>query len=155
MDNEERKMAEEIFNTTSMLLAEAKDDRGIPPTYFIVKDKMMTPLIGAPDITHGHLAGTAVNVAHEWDADAVILICEQYMITMHKDDAEIQDYMDGTKRPSESPDAKPFLTLIYMNKIGESESFVGEIIKSLNGVRYVPDPYWIDEAVTNMITPWA
>jgi len=155
MEDEIREMAEEIFNTTSMLLAEMAEDRGFPPMYFIVKDKKLNPLVGAPGITVGELSGTAVNVAHEWDAEAIILICEQYMMSLHKDDIEIQDYLNGTKKPSESKDAKPYLTLIYMSKTGEAESFVGEIIKSLNGIRYVPEPYWIEESATNMITPWA
>ena len=154
MDEDERQMAKELFDTASMLIAE-NGERGIPPMYFIVKDKQMNPLVGAPGVTYQELAGSAVNVAHEWDADAIMLVCEQHMLSMHKDSAEIKEYLDGIKKPSESPDSKPYLTLIYMSKFGDAESLIGEIVQALNGVRYVPESNWIAESATNMITPWA
>ena len=151
MDQEEKQLVEELFNTTALLLAEQGE---ISPIYFIVKDKMMNPVVAFPGISFQHLANSTVNMAHEFNADAVILICEQWMIKMHKDSEEIKDYIDGNKRPSESPDAKSYLTLTHMAADGETISLVGEIHLSPNGVRFVRDIQWIENAVTNMITPW-
>jgi len=152
MDQEEKKLVEELFNTTSILLA---DQGEISPIYFIVKDKMMNPVVAFPGISLQHLANSTVNMAHEFGADAVILICEQWMLEMHKDDEEIKEYIDGSKRPSESPDAKAYLTLTHMASDGETSSMIGEIHLSPNGIRFVRETKWIDNAVTNMITPWA
>lgn len=152
MNQKEREMAEELFNTTSLVLS----DKGeISPIFFIVKDKGLNPLVGAPGMTMQELSTTAVNVAHEMDAEAIILICEQWMVQMRKDDENLKGYLDGSKRPSEHPSSEAYLTLIYMSKIGEAESLIGKVHLSPNGVRFTREIQWIDDAVTNIITPWA
>ena len=152
MDQEEKEMSEEVFNTVSLVLA----DKGrVTPMYLIVKDKMMNPVVGHPGVTTQQLASSAVNVAHEINADAIVLVCEQWMVKMKKGTKEAQDYLDGTKRPSESPDAKSYLTLTYMDKNGKASSLIGKIHTSLNGVNFIRDSEWIDDTATNMITPWA
>jgi hypothetical protein len=152
MDQEEKEMSEEVFNGASMVLA---DQGRVTPVYLIVKDKLMNPVVGHPGITAQQLASSAVNIAHEINADAIVLVCEQWMVKMKKGTKEAQDYLDGTKRPSESPDAKSYLTLTYMEKTGEASSLIGKIHTSLNGVNFIRDSKWIDDTATNMITPWA
>ncbi len=151
MDQKEKEMSEEIFNTLSIVLAEQGE---VAPLYFIVKDKVMDPIVGHPGVTHQHLASITVNMAHETNADAVVLVCEQWMVKLKKDTKDAQDYIDGTKRPSQSPDAEPYLTLTYMTKNGEASSLIGKVHTSPNGVRFIRETEWISETTTNMIVPW-
>lgn len=153
MDQAERTMAEQIFNVASIAMAEKGE---LAPMYFIILGGMMNPLVGAPDMPYQDLAAAAVNVAHETDADAIILICEQTALQFDKNDPDMKDYLDGIRRPSESPKAEDYLTLIYMSKDGQAESLIAKIHKSLNGIRHIKDdPKWIVDAATNIITPWA
>lgn len=151
MEKEKRAQLEDLFNTTSLLLAEHGQ---IPPIYFIDNDGQMNPVVAAEDVTVDQLASTAISVANEWNAEGVMLICEQSMLAMDKNDPGLKDYLDGVRRPSDSPDAKPALTLTYMSDAGECVSIIAEIHKSPNGIRYVDETKWIDDAATNMITPW-
>ena len=151
MNEEDRKMAEDLFNTTSIILAEKGQ---ISPIYFIVKDNMLNPIVGWAGITIQHLANLTVSLAHDTEADAVIFICEQWMVKMSKDSEEVKDYLDGTKRPSESPDAESYLTLTYMTKYGVANSLIAKIHTSTNGIKYVRETEWINNTATNMITPW-
>jgi hypothetical protein len=152
MNKETRKISEDLFNTTSIILAE---NGKISPIYFIVKDDMLNPIVGYPGITIQHLANLTVSLAHDTNADAVIFICEQWMVKIHKDSDEVKNYLDGTKRPSESPNAESYLTLTYMTKYGVANSLIAKIHTSTNGVKYVRETEWIDNTSTNMITPWA
>ncbi len=152
MNQEMIEMAEEVFNTTSIVLS---DQGQISPIFFIIKDGKMNPLVGAPEMDMQKVASIAVNVAHETDAEAIILVCEQMMISMKRDSPELKDYLDGTKRPSESKKAEEYLTLVYMSKTGDSSSLIAKIHHSLNGIRFVRDNQWIENSVTNIITPWA
>jgi len=152
MDKEEKEMSEELFNTVSIVLAEQGQ---VAPIYFIIKDKTMNPVAGHPGITVQQLANTSVNIAHEINADAIVLICEQWMVKMKKGSKEAQDYLDGTKKPSEASDAEAYLTLTYMSKTGEAESLIGKIRRSPNGVNFIRDSKWIPVTAINMITPWA
>lgn len=152
MNKENREIAEDLFNTTSIILAE----RGkISPIYFLIKDNMLNPIIGYPEITVQQLANLTVSLAHDTAADAVIFICEQLMVTMDKNSEELEDYLDGSKRPSQSPDAKSYLTLTHMTKYGVANSLIAKIHTSTNGVHYVDETTWINNTATNMITPWA
>jgi hypothetical protein len=142
---------EEMFNIASLTLAE----KGyISPMYFIVKDDQLSPLVGAPGIEMEDLATAAVNFAHEFDADAIVLICEQVMVQFHKDDPRLQQYMDGTYEVKQSDERSEYLTLIHMMKDGEADSLIAKVITSLNGIRYVKESQWINETMTTMITPW-
>lgn len=152
MNEDLKQMAEDVFNATSFVLTEKGE---IPPIYFIIKDGMMNPIVGSPGMTYNKLAATAVNIAHEWGAEAIIMIYEQTGLKIYKDNPEYQDYLDGIKRPSEASNSEDYLTLIYMSKEGQAESLVAKIEKTMNGIRYIKeDPTWMDKTVTNMITPW-
>jgi len=152
MDQEQTELSEKIFNSSSLVLAE---HGGVAPVFFIVKDKGLNPIVGVTDFTIQELANQAVNTAHEMNADAIILVCEQWMIKMDKNDERLKDYIDGNKRPSESSLAEEYLTLTHMTKVGEASSLIGKIHTSPNGVKYVRESSWINDTVTNMITPWA
>jgi len=152
MNKEDVDMAEDLFNTVSIILAE---NGKISPMYFVIKDDTLNPIVGVPGITIQHLANLTVNIAHDIDADAVIFICEQWMVEMNKNSDEVKDYLDGNKRPSESPDAKSYLTLTYMTKYGVADSLIAKIHTSTNGVNYIKETNWITNTSTNMITPWA
>ncbi len=152
MNKEDVEIAEDLFNTTSIILAEKGQ---ISPIYFIIKDNMLNPVVGYPDITIQHLANLTVDLAHNTDAEAVIFICEQYMVKMDKNSKELKDYLDGSKRPSESPNAESYLTLTYMTKYGVTDSLIAKIHISTNGIRYIKESNWINNTATNMITPWA
>jgi hypothetical protein len=42
-----------------------------------------------------------------------------------------------------------------MSKNGNASSLIAKIHTSLNGIRHVKENKWVDDTVTNMITPWA
>lgn len=146
-----KKRMEEIFNIASITLAEKGE---LSPMYFVITGDNLIPLIGH-GIDLDELAAAAVDTAHESNADAIVLLCEQTMVSLRKDDPELQDYINGKKRPSEAKNKEDYLTLTHMTKDGETDSIVAKIIMSPNGIRYVNEFKWISEAVTNMITPWA
>lgn len=152
MNKEDIEVAEDLFNTTSIILAERGE---ISPIYFIIKHNILNPVVAYPGITVQQLANLTVDIAHDADAEAVIFICEQWMVEMNKSSEELKDYLDGSKRPSESADAKLYLTLTYMTKYGVADSLIAKIHMSTNGIRYIRESKWVNNTSTNMITPWA
>lgn len=146
-----KEQIEEMYNIASITLAE---HGSLGPMYFLLKDGSVVPIMrNTEDIRD--VASIAVIAAQSIDADAIVLICEQWMLKMKKDDPNLQLYTDGILRPSDSDLKEAYLTLIHMTKDGEVDSLIGKINISPNGVKYVCETQWLETSVTNMITPWS
>ena len=144
---------EEMFNIAAMVLSERGE---LSPMYFVLKDNFLTPVVGTPEMSQQDVAAAVVNLAHEIDADAAILICEQWMVKFRKDDPNLQEYINGDYRPSQDEMRREaLLTLTHMTKDGEADSIISDIKMAPNGIRYTDGFKWIHETVTNMIMPWA
>lgn len=132
-----------------------KIGRAVPVYIMILPGNEVYPIvIQDKDISLTEYATMSMNIAEQYQAEAMILICEQYMISKTKDDPELQAYLTGVKRASEDPDNKKFLTLVYMDKSGDCESLIGEIFTDPIGTPFTRDSTWIEDAVTSMIMPW-
>jgi len=151
MDDEQKKLAEKLFNSLSLLLAEHGK---VVPLYFVVKDGQLTPLIVKSEVSMQQFATITMNYANEIDAEAVILACEQLMLRLPKNDENIQRILDGEIKPSDEKTSEPYLTLTYTERDGNTKSILAKIITSANGVRYTTDFEWINDTVTNLISAW-
>lgn len=147
-----REIAEDLFSRISMAMTQI--GRAVPVYIMILGNNDVFPIIIEQQIDLQEYANIAISVANEYNAEAMILICEQFMVSKQKGDAELQDMLDGKLRASQHPDRKEFLTLMYMDRTGKCESMIAEIHKDLSGTPFTRDFKWIDEAVTSMITPW-
>ena len=153
MDERTRKDLELIFTNNCFMISETGKVHTI---FFIIKNNEITPLFldeGASMPTDKYIT-FSLNAAHERDADAVILLGEQYMVTGHKDSADIAKLLSGEIKASEHPDKKANLVLSYMTAKGETDLLFGEIQTSAGGTRYVTDQKWTFNAATSVLVPW-
>jgi hypothetical protein len=151
MDEKRKAQAEQVFNSISLLLTEA--GTVLPTIFMILKDETVMPII-APQVPIKTLCSAAINAASEKDAEALMLICEQSILSLDKDDPRIEAYTSGLLKPSESEDSEDYLSLIYMSAEGECQTIMGKIHKDPAGVRYLRDHKWLDNAHTNVLVPW-
>lgn len=155
MDQKHKELAEEIFGKVSMALAESGNV--VPLFILILKDGSLLPiLVGNGETIDIQLyAVGAVNAAQEMDADAMIFICEQYMVSKTSKDSDLKPLLDGMIKASEHPDKEDYLTIIYMDKHGNCNSLISKIKKDIAGTRYAVDFEWIEYSVTNVLVPWS
>lgn len=154
MDETHKRLAEEIYGFASMDLAE----RGsFPPMFFLIKDNKYMPVLldpDGPEMDTETYASVVNSTADDNDCDAAVFVSEQWTITKPPDDEELQKYISGEKLPSEAEGRKDFLNLVYITAKGDIKSLSGEIKLSGNGVSYVEESNWMDDAFTNILTPW-
>ena len=154
MDEIHKKMAEELYGVASMTLAESGT---IYPIFYLIKGRDYMPVIIDPEgppvdtVTYASVVNSA---AQDQDCDAAIFISEQWTVIGKPSDEEMQKYIDGTKRPSEAEGRRDFLNLVYISAKGVIKSLTGEIKTSGNGIHYVEESEWMDDAHTNILTPW-
>jgi hypothetical protein len=155
MNQKHRELVEDVFGKVSMSLAES--GKIIPLFILILPDQSLLPIIvgNGEEIDLKLYSSGAINAAQEMDADAIIFICEQYMVSKIKGDPDLQPLLDGGIKPSEHPDKEDYLTIIYMEKDGNCESLVSKIKRDLAGTRYAVDFEWLEHSVTNMLTSWS
>ena len=149
-----KKIAEDLFNTASMQLAEHGH---FYPTFFMVKDDKYIPVMmhpGSDEIDLATYASIVNSAAQDEDVDAVILISEQWTVIGKINDEEMKAYEEGIKKPSEAEGRSDFLNLVYISACGDVRSISGKIKKSPHGIMYIDGYDWMDSATTNVITPW-
>lgn len=153
MKETHKAICEDLFNKVSMGMTEI--GRAMPVFLLMLPGDEVFPVILADmDMTVEGYAQITSNVATDMGAEAVILICEQIMVSREEGEKDLRGLLDGTIRPSELPDKKEYLTLMYVNIDGEINSIIAEIHSDPIGTRYTKDQKWMEEAVTNMIYPW-
>jgi hypothetical protein len=153
MNEDHKLIAEDLYSKVSMAMTQIGKTT---PIYIMVLpgNEVYPIVIQDKDIDLQQYATLAMNIAQEYRAIAMILICEQYMVSKHKDDPEVQAILDGLMRASEHPDREEYLSLIYMDQSGKCESYIGKIHRDPMGTPFTRDSQWIEDAATSMITPW-
>ena len=149
-----KNVVQQIFNTASMQLAE---EGTVSTVYFIVKDNAIRPVFPDPEkqLNMAEYSSAIVNMAHEINADAVILLSEQYTVNISKSDPRKQALLDGFIKPSEQPDKEESLVVIYIEANGKTTSLFGKINTNIaSQVRYVKEKDWMSNVKTGLITPW-
>jgi len=152
MDEDQKILLEEFFNSAQLLLA---TDGYVSPLYILLKDKTATPITHDGKITVAEYANVVTEMACDDDMDAAILICEQTMVRSKNDDPGMQPYLNGEKPIREHPNAKHYLMGCFMTAEGKYETMVAEIhTEPSKGTRYVFEPEWMENVATNYLVPW-
>jgi len=153
MDDLHRQQAEYIFSVISMTLTEHGK---VFPTYIMIIDGQLIPVIVTEkaEMSLEEYEDVVHMAAQQTKPDAMMLICEQWMVSKDKNDPEVQLLIDGVIKPSDHKDKKSYLTLIYTNADGSSESLFSEIESDPAGTRFTREPTWIKDCISNMIRPW-
>lgn len=149
-----KNVVQSIFDTASMQLAE---EGTVSTVYFIVKDDNIRPVFSDPEkqLDMQQYSSAIVNMAHEVNADAVILLTEQYTVNIPKEDPRSQALLDGLIKPSEQPDKEESLIVIYIEANGQSESLFGIIDQNISSqVRFIRESNWMANAKVGLIPPW-
>jgi hypothetical protein len=122
---------------------------------FIIKDYDMVPVLlnKGVEMDAKDYITFSLNFAHKHDADSIILIGEQYMVSGDIDSESLKLLLSGKMTASEHPDRKANLVLTYMKADGETHMLFGEI-KNLSGTRYVTDQKWSHNTKTSVLVPW-
>lgn len=147
-------VVQKIFDTASMQLAE---EGKVNPIYFIVKEDFFKPVLPDPntDFDMKQYSSAITNMAHEVNADAVILISEQYTINIEKTDPRSRALLDGLIKPSDQPDREESLVVVYIEANGKTASLFGTIITNVSSqVKYIKESNWMSNVKTSLITPW-
>ena len=153
MKESHRQIAEDLFNKVSMAMTEL--GKSVPIFVLILPDDSVFPVvIQGGEYNVQEYAAIVNDVASQMGAAAMMLVAEQMMVSKTSDDADLQALLNGTMRPSEHPDSKPYLTLMYLDDQGTCESIIAEIDRDPIGTPFTREHKWISEAVTNIIQPW-
>jgi len=148
-----KKAFEEVYTHQCFSLSERGE---VHTLVFLIKDKQITPVLLAEGVKMdiNKYISTSLISAQDNDADAILLIGEQYMVNGKKGDKGMQKILSGEIKVSEHPDRKEHLVLSYMTAEGETEILFGEIITNDSGNKYVTDQKWMHKATSNILTPW-
>ena len=154
MKETHRAICERLFDGISMALTET--GKAFPVYIIILPGDDVFPIVlaGEMELDVASYSLMANDVAREMQAEAMMLICEQVMVSRTNDSTDLQDLLDGTVRPRDMADKEDYLTMMYMFEDGQVESLIAKIHSDPRGTRYTKDKKWIKEAVTNMITEW-
>jgi len=153
MDEQHKEHAEFIFTHMSMLLTE---HGAIVPTYIMIVEGQLVPIMVTPqaEMATDDYQDMVYQIAKELNPDAILFICEQWMISRPPDDPEILLLINGTMKPSEQEDKESYLTLHYKNRDGDERSLMSKIHTDPAGTKYTKDQSWIVTCVSNMIEEW-
>jgi len=153
MDKTTKQQLEELFTYHCFTITQTGESHTIS---FIIKNEAIVPVILADGIEMklNQYISFALNAAHENDADAIVLLGEQFMVKGKKDDASIQKVLSGDILPSEHPDKEEYLVLSYMTAEGETHLLFGKVKTDIVGTRYVSNQQWIHNAATSVLVPW-
>lgn len=153
MNEQDKEKAEMLFTHISIVLTEHGK---VFPTYIMIMDGQVIPVMVTEkaEMSLAEYEGVVHQAATEMQPDAMILIAEQWMVSRAKDDPDISLLIDGIIKPSDQKDKESYLTLIYTDKTGNSESLIGKIESDPMGTRFVRDQTWIKDCQSNMIRSW-
>lgn len=121
----------------------------IQPSFFIFKDDIITPIKFCFDIDEDNnslskqTAG-AFYAASQNNADAMIMVSEQYIINEKPTEEIAIKIMNRSIKKEEHPTAKKHLVLSYIKPNGDSNILFGEIKKDIIGTRYIIKEQWTE-----------
>ncbi len=75
-----------------------------------------------------------IEMAHDVDADAIILISEQYTVNVKKSDPRKKALLEGIIKPSEQPDKEESLVVTYIKADGDTTSLFGKINTNISNI---------------------
>lgn len=153
MDKKTKKLMEDLYTHHCIMLSELSH---IVPIFFIIFDKNLTPMFlnAETKLNFDQYTSVVINAADNMNADYIVLISEQYMVTGNKHSKDIKALMDGTIKPSEHPNKEEHLVLVCMKADGETHSLIGKIETDLGGTRFIREQSWVDNIETTLIVPW-
>ena len=97
MDDEHREKAEYIFSAISMALTEHGK---VFPTYIMIVDGQLLPVLVAEkgEMSLAEYEEIVHLAAQQTQPEAMMLICEQWMVAKDQNDPEVQLLIDGVSR---------------------------------------------------------
>ena len=148
MDKEYKEKAELIFSYTSMMLTE---QGYIVPTFILIIDGQLRPIVigNGEDITISkpEYKDIVYQAIKEHQPEAVIFICEQWIVAKSDYDPQTQSLVDNENKES-------YLTLTYAKPNGNSEALIAKIESDLVGTRYTKSQNWTEHFIPNMVQSW-
>ena len=76
------------------------------------------------------------------------------MVSKKTGDADLSALLSGQIKPSEHPDREEYLTLVYMDENGDSESLIGKIERDITNLPFTRESHWLDDTVVSVMMPW-
>ena len=152
MDDTIKKKLNELYDFHCFMLTE----RGtVYPMYFVVKDKMITPILisEGTEMSFSNYTVETMKIASDIKADAMVLISEQDVVSGKASDKDIQSLLDGSIRPSEHPDKEEYLILTFMDKSGNKSALYGKIELDARGTKFIREQQWTQEQEMKKV-PW-
>lgn len=153
MKESHRKIVDDLFTTKSIEMTEQGE---INPIYILILpgDQILPVVLSTEGIGMIQYSEAVRLIAKDIDAEAVVLVCEQYMVSKPKDSPEANALLSGQIKPSDHPDKEEYLTLMYVDAVGKCDSLISKVHSDPLGTRYTTDSRWIENSSTNMIRPW-
>lgn len=145
-----KKLSQFLFDTAAMAVSE---HGSFPPLFLLVKEGKFFPILVGEKSTPEEYASIAINAAHIEQADALILISEQWVINMQPDDPRVKIIQNKEKHISEMDGSDLFLTLLIMSNEGELHGLTGKIHRDKN-IPYIIDSKWVSNISTSLLIPW-
>ena len=140
-----------MFTSISMTLTEHGK---VSPMYLMIVEGQFIPVIAQENMSFQEYEGIVYQAAASVQANALVLISEQWMVARHKDDPEAQLLIDGVIRPGDQDDKETYLTLVYTDNKGLSETLAAKVEADPSGTRFTREPTWVEECVSSLIAPW-
>ena len=156
IDEGHKSLAEDIFNGACMTLAET----GLMyPTFFLIRGDEFMPIVLDPkaygDINIQQYASEVISIADDSNAEALMLVSEQWQVKRKITDDEVKQFEDGKLLPSLDPDRQEVLCLIYMSSKGKTQTLFGDIQRSIDNTPFVRDSKWSDgDMMGSFFRPW-
>lgn len=150
METRHKKLSQFLFNTAAMAVSE---QGSFPPLFILVKKEGFFPILVGEQATPEEYASIAINAAHIEQADALILISEQWVIDIKPDDPRVKMIQNKEKHISEMEGSNLFLTLLIMSNEGELQGLTGKIHRDKN-IPYITDSKWVSNISSTLLIPW-
>ena len=150
MDKDHKEKAELIFSHTSMMLTETGN---IYPTFIMIIDGQLRPVVvgNNEEISTSQYKEVVYQAIKEQQPEAVMFICEQWMVLRDKDDPQTQLLVDNVIRTEDQIDKESYLTLTYTKPSGDNEALIAKIELDLIGTPYTKTQSWIKDFIPGII----
>lgn len=143
MDKKLRIVLSKLFDDYCFILTEKGN---IMPTYFLVKDKEIIKVVNK-GVDQKFYMSFVLHQATQKDAEALVLISENNVVTGDRRDDDIKAITKGNLKISEHPNNEEYLILMYVSKDGEREGLFGKIEKDPTGVKFIRNHEWASDSV--------
>jgi hypothetical protein len=146
MDEKLRVALSKLFDDYCFILTEKGN---IVPTFFLIKDKDIIKVANM-NIRKEIYADFVMYQATQQQAEAIVLITENGVVSGSRDDEDIKAIASGKLKIKDHPDYEPHLLLIYISKDGERQGLFGKIEKDPSGVKFIKNHEWASDIFHQM-----